>query len=84
MNKQQLIEWVKAYIADIVNVPYSSIKENMNFENFGLDSLTSVGMIGELSEVAGIELDVNIIYQFSTVRTLAEQVSQLIIENRHR
>jgi acyl carrier protein len=53
----------------------------MQFEDYGLDSRTSMEMIGELAERIGADVDPGVVYDYSTIETLAARVAGLAQES---
>lgn len=81
MNGNEIIEWMRDYLAAHLKVDRHRIETDMQFEDFGLDSRQSMEMVGELSAKVGIELDPAIVYDYSTIDTLAGQVEILLKES---
>lgn len=81
MNQNEIVEWMRDYLAAHLKVDRERIESDMQFEDFGLDSRQSMEMVGELSDRIGAELDPAIVYDFSTIDTLAARVVDLIRES---
>ncbi len=80
MNQNDIVEWMRDYLAAHLKVDRHRIETDMQFEDFGLDSRASMEMVGELSRHVGTELDPAVVYDFSTIDTLAERVEALLKE----
>jgi acyl carrier protein len=81
MNRNEIMEWMRDYIAGHMKVDRELIEMDMQFDDYGLDSRTSMEMIGELSERIGHDLDPGIIYDYSTIESLATRVFELAQES---
>lgn len=77
MTKEQLIEWLRAYIAALLNIRENRIENHIPFDRYGLDSLAMAGLVGDLSETIGLELDTDEAYNHSTIERLACRVAEL-------
>jgi acyl carrier protein len=55
--ERSVAAWLKSYLADLLEFGADEIDEEKTFDRFGLDSLTSVAMVGDLEEWLGYELD---------------------------
>ena len=81
MNMNDIMEWMRNYLAAHLKVDRERIEVDMQFEDYGLDSRTSMEMIGELAERIGAEVDPGVIYDYSTIETLAAHVAKLTQES---
>jgi acyl carrier protein len=55
--EQQLWEWIRAHLAQLLGVPPESIDFDKGLSSYGLDSVDAVLMAGELEEAFSIEID---------------------------
>jgi polyketide synthase PksN len=81
MNRNEIMEWMRDYIAAHLKVDRERVEVDMQFEDYGLDSRTSMEMIGELSERIGCDLDPGVFYDYSTIESLAARVAELAQES---
>jgi acyl carrier protein len=56
--ERSIATWLKSYLADLLDLSLDKIDEETTFDRYGLDSLASVGMIADLGDWLGYELDV--------------------------
>jgi len=80
MNKEQITDWIRSYLSGIINIPEKNIQTNISFSRYGLDSLTTLGMLGDLSQEIGIELEADLAYVYPTINDFALKVSLLLLE----
>jgi acyl carrier protein len=55
--ERSIATWLKSYLADLLDLSLDKIDEETTFDRYGLDSLASVGMIADLGDWLGYELD---------------------------
>ncbi len=81
MNREEIMDWMRDYIAAHLKVDRNRVEVDMQFEDYGIDSRTSMEMIGELSEQIGRDLDPGVFYDYSTIESLATRVVELAQES---
>ena len=76
---KEIQQWFVAYLAKLLNAAPETIDVTIPFENFALDSVTALGMTGDLEEWLGQSVDPTVVYDYPTIELLsgylAEQVS---------
>lgn len=77
-NQQQVQTWMIDYLAKLLMLDRARIDVTDTFESHGLDSAAMVGMTGDLSDWAGIEIDPVIAYDHPTIAALSQQVAALL------
>lgn len=77
-NQHQVQTWMIDYLAKLLMLDRARIDVNDTFESYGLDSAAMVGMTGDLSDWAGIEIDPVIAYDHPTIDALSAQVASLL------
>jgi acyl carrier protein len=82
MNKEQIIEWMRQYVAKVINVPVSGIDIKTPFGKYGLDSMSAVGMLVDLSDKIGIDLEEDLIFAYPTIEEFAGKVETLLLEKK--
>jgi acyl carrier protein len=73
--EREIASWMREYLAELLGMPLDEIDEATSFERYGLDSLASVGMIGDLEEWLGSELDPVLASEHPSIRTLARALA---------
>ncbi len=66
-TKEQISEWIKNYLADILEVNAKEIDDNFDFERFGLNSSAAVSLVGDLEGWLGCELSPSLFFEFNTI-----------------
>lgn len=62
--------------AGALSLPVSSIAIDVYFEELGLDSLTVVGIVGDLEDRLGVELNMDLLWEHQTIRDLARMIHE--------
>lgn len=68
-------EWLTSYIADLLEFEPSEVKSNIPLSRYGLDSTAAAGLIGDLSDWIGREIDPEALVEHKTIEALAAYVS---------
>ncbi len=71
VGQESLIEWLQSAIAQRIKADNETIDIDQSFAFFGLDSVAIVSIAGQLEERLHQNLSPTILYEYSTIRTLA-------------
>ncbi|MDK2122758.1 acyl carrier protein [Parachitinimonas caeni] len=71
-NEDQIIDWLRQYIGDVLALPEDEIDIDASFQQLGLDSSAAVGMTGDLADWLGRDIDAAAAYDHPTIRGLAK------------
>lgn len=71
ITQEKICEWMVDHLSKLLNIDAEQVDLNLDFDDYGLDSRDAVGMIGELSEWLGLELDSDLIYEQPTIELLS-------------
>ena len=80
MDAEKLKHWMKQRMARELGVPVQEVDFTASFKAMGLDSMTLIGMTGELAEVVGNELPVEMLWEHETIDALSGALARLITE----
>lgn len=72
MKKEEIVNWLVINLSRVLDVSVSNIDVSLQFDEYGLDSMTAVGLVGDLAQWLKQELDPSIIYDYPSIETLAE------------
>lgn len=79
MNKnfsaEDISKWIMTNIAESSNIDLNEINAEASFADYGFDSIRAVMLTGKLSEWLQIEIDPTIMWDHSTIQSLAEFLS---------
>ena len=81
MSKEEIINWIREYISNMLRIPQSRIRNDVSIVRYGMDSLTVAGLLGDLSELLQSDLDIEEFESYPTIEGLAEKVCLLMKEN---
>lgn len=68
-------EWLVNYLSDLLEIESDKIDVKKPFERYGLDSSAAVFLSGDLGDWLGQELDPTLIYNYSTIASLANHIA---------
>jgi acyl carrier protein len=74
MTNEELTNWFKEKIAEESGTAIENIKTDQTFDNFNLDSLSTVTLAYDLEKEIGIDIDPTIFYEFDTIDKLVEKI----------
>jgi acyl carrier protein len=74
---EKIEEWLISYLADLLEMDKDEMDITATFERYGLDSASAVGLVGDLEEWLGCNLDSTIMYDYPTIESLAKYLSTL-------
>ncbi|MEA5568660.1 MULTISPECIES: acyl carrier protein [unclassified Anabaena] len=81
-STEQIQDWLISYMADMLEITTNEVDIRMLFDEYGLDSSMTIGMIGDLETWLGCNLDPTLVYDYSTIEDLAKHLgSNLISDN---
>ena len=64
--------WLITYIAQLLKVDPTEVDAQKPFKEFGMDSMTALGMLGDLSDFLSCEdLEASLLYKYPTVEKLS-------------
>ncbi|TPG83202.1 acyl carrier protein [Pseudomonas mandelii] len=71
----ELSRWLATRIADYVNLPLDAIEPDVPLSEYGLDSVYALTLVGEVGTHLGMAVDPTVIWDFPTLRTLAQALA---------
>nr|AIW82281.1 PuwD [Cylindrospermum alatosporum CCALA 988] len=74
----EIQDWLIVYTAEMLESSPDEIDVTMLFDQYGLDSSMTVGMIGDLEVWLGCELDPTLIYDYSTIELLSQHLGSIL------
>jgi acyl carrier protein len=74
LNVENAGRWARAYLGHLLGRPEAEVDLYRPFNDYGLDSMDAVVMVGEMEEHFGAELDPALFLQETT--TLGELIAQ--------
>lgn len=80
LTQQEIETEICRMLAKVADSPADQIDPTRQFDSFGLDSLSKVGVITELSKRVAYEIDTEEAVEFETPRDLATFVAQKLVK----
>jgi acyl carrier protein len=74
--EQSIAAWLRSYLADLLDLSLDKIDDDTTFDRYGLDSLTSIGMITDLGNWLSYELDAAAPNDYPSIKSLAQQLAR--------
>lgn len=75
MNEAELTAWITRFIEEKLELPAGSVRNNVSFDAYGVDSFVAVNLTGELSELYDKEISPTLLYKCSTAKKLAAHIA---------
>lgn len=75
LSPEDISKWIMTKIAESSNTNLNEINAEASFADYGFDSLRAVSLTGELGEWLQMEIDPTIMWDHSTIKSLAEFLS---------
>ncbi|ELR96315.1 acyl carrier protein [Gloeocapsa sp. PCC 73106] len=72
-------QWLKNYVAELMEVAPETIDIGIPFDRYGLDSSAAIGLTGDLEDWLGIELDPTLLYDYPTIKALTQYLTTTVI-----
>jgi chlorinating enzyme len=73
-DSAQIRSWLVAYVADALEMPAGDIDVGVPVERYGLSSSDTVGLMGDMGDWLGIDLDPMLAYDYPTIALLAQHL----------
>lgn len=79
--KLHIIAWLTKTIAKTANISSLDIDLTKAFDDYGLDSIAAIRLVGNLSDWLGEEISANKLYQFQQINELVDYLSEVATNN---
>lgn len=76
LDEAAIQRWLVAHVASILKQPEDSIDPLLPFAHYGLDSVASAGMSGDLEVLLDRPLPATLAWDFPTIELLARHLAQ--------
>lgn len=73
----ELREWLRAYLAEELELPAGSIDPAEPMSTYGLDSIRAITMLAEVEDHVAFEIDPNALWEFPTVNAFVDMLVDL-------
>lgn len=75
-SKKEITSWLVSYFADLLGICTSEIDLSTPFHRYGIESSAAISMTGDLEEWLGYEFEPTIIYDYPTIKTLTQHITE--------
>lgn len=72
----EIQDWIVNYIAELLEIKADMIDVTIPFDRYGLDSAVAYELAGDLETWLDRELDPTLIYNYPTIETLTQQLTE--------
>jgi len=79
-SADQILAWCASFIARQTQIPPAEIGNDVEFDDFGLDSALVTTMLIELEEWLGVDLPPSLVFEQPTLHRLSRAVAQQLEE----
>jgi acyl carrier protein len=77
-TQAQIGQWIKEYLAELLEIEPNEIDEDYEFERFGINSSAAVSLVGDLEEWLGFELSPSLFFEFNTISQVSQHLAQRV------
>jgi acyl carrier protein len=77
LTQTEIETWLSDYLSQLLEIDLSEVNVNLCFERYGLDSSGAIGLISDLSDQIGYELEPVLLEKYSNISALAKYCSEL-------
>jgi acyl carrier protein len=74
-TEEQIRSWLVKNLARVLRVSLEEVGVRQSFWDYGLDSVQSVRLAGDLEEWLGVELDPTLAWDYPTIEDLAKYLA---------
>lgn len=76
---QDVSEWLRVNVAAVLEIDPSEIDSNRNLDEYGLDSMQSVCLSGDLEKWLKVEISATAIWDYPTIDSLCGYIERLLV-----
>ncbi|MGW5113741.1 acyl carrier protein [Nocardia sp. NPDC004123] len=80
-SKAAIVGWCQEYLADLMEVPTTTIDPLADFDRLGVDSALAVALLIEIEERYGVDLSPEDLYSNPNLDAVAEYLHQQTTRN---
>ncbi len=69
-------QWLRAALAEVLQVKSSQIGDRTSFAALGMDSLAAISLAGKISDHFGISCDASLLFEYSTIKEVSNHIDK--------
>lgn len=74
-NLQSIQAWLISYFADLLELEQQQIDIHKSFDSYGLDSVSTITIIGDLEDWLGYSVPSEIVYEYPNIEALSQYLT---------
>lgn len=74
-NLQSIQAWLISYFADLLELEQQQIDIHKSFDSYGLDSVSTITIIGDLEDWLGYNVPSEIVYEYPNIAALSQYLT---------
>jgi len=74
ITKEKIQNWLIAKLAEELNIQASEVDITASFSDFGVNSLAITGILGDLEEWLGTDLEETILWDYPSIESVAKYI----------
>ncbi len=74
-NLQSIQAWFIDYFADLLELEQQQIDIHKSFDSYGLDSVSTITIVGDLEDWLGYSVPAEIVYEYSNIEALSQYLA---------
>jgi acyl carrier protein len=78
-SKSDVEEWIVKYIAELLEIETDEVATTVPFDRYGLDSSASVGLMGDLGDWLGQDLEPTLMYDYPNIDSLLDYINTEVL-----
>ncbi|RXJ71750.1 hypothetical protein CS022_20105 [Veronia nyctiphanis] len=75
----KISHFVTEKLAEYIGISTVDISDDIAFDRYGLESTQAVMLTNDLSDWLGVDLDATVLYEYSTIKRLAEYLTEHVV-----
>ncbi|MDQ3287568.1 MAG: acyl carrier protein [Pseudomonadota bacterium] len=77
MTSQAISGWLANYLSTLLDIDIGQVDTALSFDDYGIDSRDAFGMVGELADWMGVDLEPTIIHDYPSIDELSSHLSEI-------
>ena len=75
-TREEIIDWARAYVADLLERPVADIDPDADFDRLGIDSALAASLLIEIEDRYGVDLPPEALFANPTLRAVASYLHE--------
>jgi acyl carrier protein len=79
ITKDELIDYLKKQVEAECRIPYSEVNTDLEFVNFGMDSMQAISIMEKLEKYLNVELSALYFWEYPTIGSFSEFLCENVL-----